>query len=214
MEKSIESALYGTNLTFVAELYARYLKNPQSVDSSWCSFFSQLGDDEVAVLQDLGGASWASASSSVVEPSATAPSNNIENTGREATLHSIRALMLVRAYRVRGHLNASCDPLGLEAKEIHPELDYRSYGFSDADLDESIFIDHVLGLECATLREIIQILQETYCGNIGVEFLHIQDPDQKSWIQCRIEGIHNQTSFTEKGKRAILERLVEAEGFE
>ncbi len=222
MEKSIESVLYGTNLTFVAELYARYLKKPQSVDSSWRSFFTQLGDDETTILQELNGASWASSSSSVVktditdieEPTAATTPDCIENTSREATLHSIRALMLVRAYRVRGHLNANCDPLGLNTKEIHPELDYRSYGFSEADLDKSIFIDHVLGLECATLREIIQTLQETYCGNIGVEFLHIQDPDQKSWIQRRIEGIHNQTSFTEKGKRAILERLVEAEGFE
>ncbi len=221
MEKSIESVLYGTNLTFVAELYARYLKTPQTVDPSWRSFFSQLGDDETAVLQDLSGASWAASCSSVVEgnakqavPTAPVASNSVENSGREEILHSIRALMLVRAYRVRGHLDATCDPLGLESREIHPELDYRSYGFTDADLDKQIFIDHVLGLEYATLREIIQTLQETYCGNIGVEFLHIQDPDQKAWIQRRIEGIHNQTSFTERGKKAILERLIEAEGFE
>ncbi len=222
MEKNIESVLYGTNLTFVAELYARYLKNPQAVDSSWGRFFSQLGDDEAAVLQDLCGASWAVSCSSVVEADAEpavsgAPalsSNDVEYPNRKATLHSIRALMLVRAYRARGHLNATCDPLGLGGKEIHPELDYKSYGFTDADLDVPIFIDHVLGLEHATLREIIQILQETYCGNVGVEFLHIQDPDQKAWIQRRIEGIHNQTPFTEKGKSAILERLIEAEGFE
>ena len=222
MEKSIDSVLYGANLTFVAELYARYLKNPQTVDSSWNSFFSQLGDDESAILQDLCGASWASSCSSVVksdtEPTATSTSepslSEVEYPSRKAILHSIRALMLVRAYRARGHLSATCDPLGLGSEEIHPELDYKSYSFTDADLDEPIFIDHVLGLEHATLREIIQILQETYCGNIGVEFLHIQDPDQKAWIQRRIEGIHNQTSFTEKGKSAILERLIEAEGFE
>jgi len=225
MEKSIESVLYGTNLTFVAELYAQYLKSPQTVDSSWNTFFSQLEDDESTVLQDLCGASWASSCSSVVEADAepiaavasvcpASSPNEVEYPSRKATLHSIRALMLVRAYRARGHLNATCDPLGLGGKEIHPELDYKSYGFTDADLDEPIFIDYVLGLEHATLREIVQILQETYCGNIGVEFLHIQDPDQKAWIQRRIEGIHNQTSFTEKGKSAILERLIEAEGFE
>ena len=108
-------------------------------------------------------------------------------------------MMMIRAYRVRGHLNARFDPLGLEGNKSHPELDFKSYGFSEADLDTPIFIDRVLGLEYATLREILQILQETYCDNIGVEFMHIQDPEQKSWIQRRIEAIRNQTAFTERG---------------
>ena len=96
--------------------------------------------------------------------------------------------LLIRSYRVRGHLEARLDPLGLVVPPPHPELDPRSYGFSDADLDKPIFIDNVLGRETATLREIMQILRDTYCGSIGVEFMHIQDPDQKSWIQRRVEG--------------------------
>ena len=104
------------------------------------------------------------------------------------TLDSIRALMLIRAYRVRGHLQATLDPLGLQKREPHPELDYRSYGFTEADLDRQIFIDNVLGLETATLRAHHRAsCSETYCGTIGVEFMHIQDPDQKAWIQNRIE---------------------------
>ena len=122
--------------------------------------------------------------------------------------------MLIRAYRVRGHLQANLDPLNLQKREPHPELDYRSYGFTDADLDREIFIDNVLGLETATLRTIVRVLKETYCGTIGVEFMHIQDPDQKAWIQKRIESIRNHTEFTERGKKAILERLTEAEGVE
>ena len=221
MAKSIESVLSGTNLTFIAELYARYLKNPQSVDQSWKPLFSQFADDGGTVLQDLHGASWGCSSSSegleVDTPTVTQPATRVDNfspTDRTDTLLSIRALMLIRAYRVRGHLMAGFDPLGLEGREPHPELDYKSYGFSETDLDKPIFIDHVLGLESATLREILQILLETYCGNIGVEFMHIQDPDQKSWIQCRIEEVHNRTNFTQKGKTAIYERLVQAEGFE
>ena len=215
MTMTVDSPLYGPNLAFIAETYARYLKDPRSVDPGWRDFFNQFEDDGAAVLRDLGGASWAAASPAVAEPQAGPPgTGQPPPAGRTATLHSIRALMLIRAYRVRGHLNARLDPLGLETGGSCPELDYKSYGFSDADLDTPIFIDHVLGLEYATLREILRILQETYCGSIGVEFMHIQDPEQKSWIQRRIEAIHNQTAFTERGKRTIYERLVEAEGFE
>ncbi len=225
MTASVETVLSGTNLTFVAEVYSRYLKDPHSVDSSWARFFTQLGDDTNSIMQELQGASWNTLESSVVgqvspdvariqAESAPANTTQIAVSARTATMQSIRALMMIRAYRVRGHLIARFDPLGLEGNETHPELDYRSYGFTDADMDQQIFIDHVLGLEFATLRQILQILRDTYCGTIGVEFMHIQEPDQKSWIQRRIESIRNQTQFTERGKRAIYERLVEAEGFE
>jgi 2-oxoglutarate dehydrogenase E1 component len=133
---------------------------------------------------------------------------------RRATLDSIRALMLIRAYRVRGHLEATLDPLGLLKPDAHPELDPRTYGFADFDLDRPIFINYVLGLETATMRQIINVVRNTYCGNIGVEFMHIQGPDEKAWIQERIEGIRNQTDFTERGKEAILGALTRAEVFE
>ena len=225
MTADVETILSGTNLTFVAEVYAKYLENPNSVDPSWVRLFNELGDDANSVLRELHGASWNSSQSSVMgqsraeegkDQTSQTPNHatQISASTRAATLQSIRALMMIRAYRVRGHLIARFDPLGLAGNESHPELDYRSYGFSDADMDQQIFIDHVLGLEFATLRQILQVLKDTYCGTIGVEFMHIQEPDQKSWIQRRIEGIHNQTQFTERGKRAIYERLVEAEGFE
>ncbi|KAA0581811.1 2-oxoglutarate dehydrogenase E1 component [Azospirillum sp. Sh1] len=133
---------------------------------------------------------------------------------RAATLDSIRALMLIRVFRVRGHMNAHFDPLGLEKREPHPELDPATYGFGPDDLDRPIFLNYSLGLETATLRQILDILHKTYCGTIGVEFMHIQDPEEKAWIQERIEGGRNHTDFTVNGKRAILERLTAAEGFE
>ncbi len=141
------------------------------------------------------------------------PIFNLEQA-REAVLDSIRALMLIRTYRVRGHLQANLDPLRLEPIKPHPELDPRNHGFTDADWDRPIFINYVLGLETASLRQIVRRLQETYCGPIGVEYMHIQDPDQKAWIQERIEAIHNRTEFTMRGRRAILERLSAAEVFE
>jgi len=122
--------------------------------------------------------------------------------------------MLIRVYRVRGHLMAKFDPLGLEGKKYHPELDPKTYGFTEDDMDRPIFLDNVLGLETATLRQIVDILRVTYCGSIGVEFMHIQHPDEKAWIQNRIEGIRNQTQFTAKSRRTILDRLIEAEEFE
>ena len=130
---------------------------------------------------------------------------------RRATLDSLRALMFIRAYRVRGHLEAKLDPLELNKPAPHPELDPKTYGFTDEDLSRPIFINYVLGLEVATLREIRDILRATYCGSIGVEFMHIQEPDQKAWIQERIEGARNQTKFTANGKRAILGGLTRAE---
>ncbi len=133
---------------------------------------------------------------------------------RAATIAWLRALMLIRSYRVRGHLEARLDPLGLQIPKPHAELDPRSYGFTDSDLDKPIFIDNVLGRETATLREIVTILRETYCGPIGVEFMHIQDPEQKAWIQRKVEGAPWRTNFDANAKRAILTQLTEAEGFE
>ena len=123
---------------------------------------------------------------------------------RAATLDSLRAIMMIRAYRMRGHLAADLDPLRLKAPESHPELDPATYGFTAADMDRPIFLDKVLGLEFATIRQITDILKRTYCGTLGVEFMHISDPEQKAWIQERIEGRDKEIVFTPQGKVAIL----------
>ena len=132
----------------------------------------------------------------------------------QATRDSIHALMLIRAYRIRGHFHAKLDPLELEPEKNEEELDPRSYGFTEADLDRKIFLDKVLGLEFASMREIVTILRRTYCQTLGVEFMHISNAAQKSWIQERIEGRDKEITFTREGKRAILNKIVESEGFE
>ncbi len=131
-----------------------------------------------------------------------------------ATQDSLRALMLIRAYRVMGHLAADLDPLGISERKIHKELRPETYGFTEADLDRPIFIDKVLGLETATMRQILRILRRTYCAQIGVEFMHITSPLQKAWVQERIEGQDKDITFTPEGKRAILNKLIESESFE
>ncbi|MFQ6017959.1 MAG: 2-oxoglutarate dehydrogenase E1 component [Kiloniellaceae bacterium] len=222
------SFLFGSNGIFIAELYARFLDDPGAVDPSWQGFFKELNEDARAVIDELRGASWAPRARATRDGAAITDGGSVAAVAegvaggrqitaddiRAATIDSIRALMLIRAYRVRGHLEADLDPLGLAPCEPHPELDPLSYGFTEADLDRPIFINKVLGLETATLSEIMRVVRATYCGKIGVEFMHIQDPAQKAWIQERIESIHNRTQFTETGKRAILERLSAAEVFE
>ena len=133
---------------------------------------------------------------------------------QQATRDSVRALMMIRAYRMRGHLFANLDPLGIEPRKDHEELHPSTYGFMDSDWDRKIFIDRVLGLEFATIREMLDILKRTYCSTIGYEFMHITDPAEKAWLQERIEGPDKEITFTKEGKRAILQKLVEGEGFE
>src|SRR6476646_7036988 len=228
----LASAFSRPNAAFLREQYARWAADPASVDPTFAELFGALNDDARSVLEDATGASWAPRHPEFedeVRPVVTQPPRGAPPVSsargqapaplsgeqiRAATIASLRALMLIRSYRVRGHLEARLDPLGLQIPRPHAELDARSYGFTDSDLDKPIFIDNVLGRESATLREIQTILRETYCGSIGVEFMHIQDPDQKSWIQRRVEGAPWRTAFDAKAKRTILAQLTEAEGFE
>ena len=232
------SYLYGANEAYLAQMYARYLEDPSSVDPEWVEVFKGLEDDEAGFREEQQGASWAPRKTSVIGGNGDAPSMSDATAGverwvfpanmvgmpfmqmaapeqiRQATMDSIRALMLIRNYRVRGHLHSDLDPLGILKPLPHSELDPESYGFTNADMDRPIFINYVLGLESATLRQIVKILEQTYCGKIGVEFMHIQEPEEKAWIQERIEGIRNRTDFTDIGRRTILERLTQAEVFE
>ncbi len=232
------SFLHGANAAYIEEMQAQYERNPGSVSDEWRHFFASLQEEQ----QDNGqaGPSWARPVQDVAEGDRellgaltgdyAAEEHRIRGRLQQhaqaggfelspaaslrATQDSIRALMLIRAYRVMGHLAADLDPLGLSERKIHKELRPETYGFTEADLDRPIFIDKVLGLEMATIREIVKILRRTYCRHIGVEFMHITSPAQKSWIQERIEGKDKDIAFTPEGKRAILNKLVEAETFE
>ncbi|MBM3506646.1 MAG: hypothetical protein FJX64_02775 [Alphaproteobacteria bacterium] len=107
---------------------------------------------------------------------------------RQAALDSIRARMLIRAFRVRGHLGANLDPLGLSGGTRHPDLDPATYGFAPADFDRAIFLDGALGPASMTIREILAFVNEVYCGRIGYEYMHIQSPEQRNWMGLRIEA--------------------------
>jgi 2-oxoglutarate dehydrogenase E1 component len=236
---AISSFLQGTNATYIDDIYARYEKDPASVDSEWQEFFKSLKDAPADISKNAEGPSWArdnwpqtprdeltsalDGNWAAVEKAvgtriaAKAQVKGGEITAAElhqATRDSVRALMLIRAYRMRGHFHAKLDPLGIEAPRNREELDPRSYGFVEADFDRKIFLDHVLGLEYGSLREIVAICERTYCQTLGVEFMHISNAAHKAWIQERIEGPDKEISFTREGRRAILNKLIEAEGFE
>jgi 2-oxoglutarate dehydrogenase E1 component len=213
-----ESAfLYGGNSGFIESLYARYLDDPSAVDESWRSYFDELGSETRQLFKQARSAleprPWAEAGNSSIASFAGLDELDGERSKR-LILDHLRVVMLIRAFRVRGHLLADLDPLKLSRNNAHPELDPANYGFNEDDWDREFFLDNVLGLEKATLRQIVDILRQTYSAKIGVEFMHIQEQDQKAWIQSVMEGSHNLLKPTAEGKKEILRSLTEAEGFE
>ena len=232
------SFLSGANAVFLVELYERYLTQPDALDPTWRDFFANLGDEAEAVLTDAQGPGWGRIKAKVIgvpDPDAPPPAKGdkakggrdqsaaqaavggakaLEQAQRESATASLRTNMLVRAYRISGHLNAKLDPLGISNKAYRAELVYSSYGFSEADLNREMFLDGALGLDRAPLRTIMERLERTYSGSIGVEFMHILDRDQKNWLQHTIEGTQNQPSFTREQKYRILTDLTRAELFE
>jgi 2-oxoglutarate dehydrogenase E1 component len=232
------SFLDGANAAYIEQLAESYGRDPASLDPSWREFFARVNDATSAVMKRATGPSWKqpnhlAAPADELVPAldgdwgeaGTAIGGKLEAKEDKgglfssdellrATRDSVRALMMIRAYRMRGHLHANLDPLGIEPPKDHEELHPIAYGFSEADYNRKIFLDGVLGLKFATIPEMLNILRRTYCGTIGFEFMHISDPSEKSWLQQRIEGPGKEIIFTKEGKRAILNKLVEAEGFE
>ena len=229
------SFLSKSNSSYIEQMYEKFCNDPNQLPDSWKQYFDALGEEKELINKETNGASWApkkiksnvdidldsyekfipsNLSYSIEEKIKKEKPQSSSIELEQSTKDSVRAIMMIRAYRIRGHLQADLDPLGLIKKENCPELLPETYGFTENDLDKKIFLDEVLGLKYATLREILEILNRTYCSNIGIEFMHMTDPEEKSWIQQRIEGKDKEIQFTERGRKAILNRLIEAEGFE
>jgi len=206
------SFLQGANATYLAELHARYQEDPAALDPEWRAFFASLDDSRDDVFAEAHGPSWAPANGDAALLQPSVPAAFTEEQALAAARDTLAARMLIRNYRTRGHLIAKLDPLELVTRREHPELKPKTYGFTKADYDRPIYIGGALGLEFGTLRQVLDILKRTYGGHIGVEYMHISDPEQRSWIQDRIEG--REISFTLQGKTAILKKLIEAESFE
>jgi 2-oxoglutarate dehydrogenase E1 component len=216
------SFLVGTNSEFINEFYTDYISDPSSLPESWRKFFDGLSDSQKLVYDDIKGPSWSPEKkleklklSKDFKKEFNEKSDEINlDLVKQAAKDSVRAIMLIRAYRIRGHLIANLDPLLIQEKKEHLELKPETYGFEKKDYNRKIFLDGVLGLQNADLNQILKILKKTYSSNIGYEFMHMGDPDEKSWIRDRIEGPEKNISFTENGKKAILNKIIQAEGFE
>ena len=234
----LQSFLQGNNAEYMENLHSKFSENADALDTKWQEFFDSLNDQNNDIQKNSYNPSWKRPDwppintedfynnsnfdqkvdqqyEEKIKSKAHAQSINIQDDGlKQAVLDSVRALMLIRAYRIRGHLAANLDPLNILKNNAHPELQPENYGFHDVDLDRPIFIDNVLGLEIASMREIVAIVKRTYCGTFALQYMHISNPDESQWLKERIEGYGKEISFTQKGRKAILNKLIEAEGFE
>ncbi|MEP2784443.1 MAG: 2-oxoglutarate dehydrogenase E1 component [Pseudoruegeria sp.] len=233
------SFLQGHNAEYIEQLYAQYANDPNAVDEAWQAFFAALGDEGLDVKAEASGPSWArndwppvpnddltqaldgqwaaepeAAGKKIKDVAAAKGVKVSDDAVKRAVLDSIRALMIIRAYRIRGHLAADLDPLGMHSNGDHPELDPKTYGFTEADMDRPIFIDNVLGLQIASMRQIVEMVKRTYCGTFALQYMHISNGAEAAWLKERIEGLGKEIQFSREGRRAILNKMVEAEGFE
>ena len=236
---SAKSLLTGVNAEYIAHMYAQYLRAPNSVQQGWAAFFRDLSDDEITLLREMHGPSWqpdenrSEARSFAVTPGhgnvthiqpqarsvstgspIVSPPDISSVSGQQAARDTLRAMMLIRAYRMRGHFRADLDPLHQREVPSHAELDPGYWGFTSNDYDRPIFLDGNLGYQEASLRQIMERLFEIYCGTLGVEYMFVADPDQRFWIQDRLEKHEYKVEFDARDKKKILGDLTIAEGLE
>lgn len=220
-EKAAFDLLNPANVEFTEGLYVRYLKDPESVGAAWREYFDSQpdGPDSGHLTLDglKQGPSFQTRNVFSGLPSHVHASNG-EAKGLDADTSRIAVLQdrinqLIRNYRVRGHLKANLDPLGLRNFDP-PELDIKSYGFSESDLDRSVTCENFTVEGHLTIRELHQHLVNTYCRSIGVQYMHINDVSVRRWLQQRMEGCENRVHLARQEQLRILTRLTDAEVFE
>jgi 2-oxoglutarate dehydrogenase E1 component len=217
------SFLTKSNSAFLEQMYLKYINKDLDLPSSWKNYFDDLGDELDLVVNEIKGPSWAPIKKqiNIIEKKSTKEVHSnvsMKNTTSENNLQnnidSIKAVELIRAYRLRGHLLAKLDPLGLKKTEYLEELHPEYYGFKKSDYKREIFLNGVTNKKHSNISEILTFLNKTYCGPIGYEYMHISNPEERIWLRRRIEEDENEIKFTKNGKEAILNKLIQAEGFE
>ena len=206
-----QSYLQGSNAAFIEELYSNYLQDESSVDEAWRNWFAELANGELNEEQDhlKIQAQMKSAVMSKRRSAATGDSVSIEHQAKQ-----VRVLQLISAYRVKGHQKARLDPLALAEVPDIPEMTLAGNELSEADLDTVFNTGSLFGVDAAPLREIIARLEKTYCGAVGLEYMHIEDRSQKRWIQVQIETSLSTPDFREGRRNRILDRIIAAENLE
>jgi 2-oxoglutarate dehydrogenase E1 component len=220
----------GLSAAFVESLYRKFADDPLSVDAGWQRYFAGL--ERVVRGPSWQRANWPVAPAddltAALDPTqlTPAPKPAPEKAGplrappasydqiRQAADDALRAMMLIRTYRVRGHLAAQLDPLGLADRPFPEELTPEFHGFVGGNQHRIVYLGGVMGIEEITVANLVETLQRNYCGHVGVEYMHINDIEERRFIQERIEGRHADIHFTAEGKKAILNKIIEAEQFE
>ena len=222
----------GVSPAFVETLYAKFNADPASVESGWRAFFEGLEgsaqgpswesarwpltttDDLTAALDPTQMEPAPQPSKGKPAPAAAAPAPVSKEEIAKAAADAIRAQLLVRTYRVRGHLAANLDPLGLSKREMPEDLKTEYHGFSDADIDRKVYLGGTMGFEWVSIRELVDTLRKNYCGNVGLEYMHISDVEERRFLQERMEGQDKAIEFSTDGKKAILTKVIQAEQWE
>ncbi|MBA8667512.1 2-oxoglutarate dehydrogenase E1 component [Holosporaceae bacterium 'Namur'] len=216
-ELKLTTPLYGANAPFIEELYNQYIEDPLSVDGSWQEYFKNLSDSPELIKKAFTAAPWQPRKNTIIgyQDKKEQPAKKETATSSIQDIQkSIAAIKLVEAYRTLGHLYVNCDPLSIKEPEYNAELDYKTYGLTEDDLDKEIYIGNILGAEKATLRDILSFLSSKYCSRLGIEYMYIENLEEKNWIQNKIESTGNDYSLSNEEKKKALFDLTEAEVFE
>lgn len=210
------SYLFGGNAPYVEELYEAYLDNPTSVPENWRAYFDQMQHVPAVDGSNRPDVAHASVVASFAERAKQGPIRTVvASADSELGRKRVAVTQITAAYRYLGSRWANLDPLQRQERPPLPELDPAFYGFTEADLDTVFNISNTyFGQETAPLRDILNMLRDTYTRSIGAEFMYISDPTEKRWLQERLESIRSTPTFSAEKKKHILERLTAAEGLE
>ena len=223
LEYKKTSFLNKSNSAFIEQMYVKYVNNDPNLPESWKKYFIDIGDDINSIVKEVNGPSWSPRKNKIDESKILENEIEIlESQNKEidqndivaSNSNSIKAVSLIRAYRQRGHLLSKVDPLEMRESEYLDELHPENYGFKKDDYSKKIYLDGVLNKEYSNIKEILSVLRKIYCGNIGYEYMHISNPTERKWFRDRVEKDENALKFTVNGKNAILNKLIQAEGFE
>ena len=226
LEYKKTSFLNKSNSAFIEEMYVRFLNQDPNLADSWKDYFEGIQDEAEVILNDINGPSWkpegvrinSNNIEKIIEKNGNASKDVSDKFNFQVVANSnkesISAVALIRAYRLRGHLLAKLDPLEMMTTEYLDELHPEYYGFDKKNYDKKIELNGVINREKASVREILQFLKKTYCGPVGYEYMHISNPTERKWFRDRVEKDENALKFTNNGKDAILNKLIQAEGFE
>ena len=206
-----------SNSAFIEEMYMKFVNNDPALPDSWKNYFEEIGDEVNDIVNEINGPSWSPSKKFSIkqfkEQNGENNEKNIEIDLIKSNANSIKAVAMIRSYRQRGHLIAKLDPLGLIKSDYLDELHPESYGFKKEDYKKKIFLDGVTNKQHSNISEILNFLREKYCGSLGYEYMHISNPTERKWFRDRVEKTDD-FKFTKNGKEAILNKLIQAEGFE